>query len=814
MRTIGVGFVCTWFAGLLTLAVVVVGIIGALHARRKARSLPQAKSPMVPGNARRSGPLPARPPSPEAQAGRCPVCAAELPEDCPMGLCPECLLEGAMSQPQRVAAPGHPGGTAAYQGASAAPAVADLAALFPQLEITEFIGQGGMGAVYKARQIKLDRTVAVKILPAEWGRDPAFAERFAREARALARLSHPHIVAVHDFGETGGLFYLVMEFVDGANLRQLLECGRLQPEQALQIVPQVCEALQYAHEEDIVHRDIKPENILLDRRGQVKIADFGLAKLMRPSAAEFTLTGTRQVMGTLNYMSPEQRTRPQDVDHRADIYSLGVVFYEMLTGQLPLGRFAPPSDTGAVDQRLDEVVFHALEQDPAKRYQRVSEIKMDVEAIAGMAPQHVPSGSARIKAPSDLSEEIIRLRMTLPAAGLVVTALTILFQAIVLAGMGIIETYRFFAPPHYSTMPEEVFWFFFAAGALVVILVLGIMIRGAFSMMRLENHGLVMVAVILALLPFSYHVVIGWPVAGWCLWVLSRAEVREAFARNVYRSRRQRPPSGGVASRMRSALGGMLTLLVHRPTAAPASHNASHQAADAGSPQQRSTPAPRARLTNTDDAGHADAAPGSKRLLSPAVPISIGVLIVAVVFVVYLVASSSWQSARIDRRAASQIRTISADDTPLAFHRGSLSTVGLGDQQDQQLGDVLRAADQDYLKLEGRNTRVAMDGDKRIVTIAPFKQEVDTIEARVRSQINTLMLRQPYQIQERVLKLLALHGPYFPFGQEKVQILLQRTDDGFAWGLISNEAQGEPLLNHGPRLPKEYERFWPEAAKE
>ena len=194
----------------------------------------------------------------------------------------------------------------AYRGPSSAPPVADLAPLFPQLEILELIGQGGMGAVYKARQIKLDRLVAIKILPAEWGNDTAFAERFTREARALARLSHSHIVTIHDFGESGGLFYLVMEFVDGCNLRQLLGGGSLQPELALSLVPQICAALQYAHGEGVVHRDIKPENILLDQKGQVKIADFGLAKLTRKSAAEFTLTGTKQVMGTINYMAPEQ----------------------------------------------------------------------------------------------------------------------------------------------------------------------------------------------------------------------------------------------------------------------------------------------------------------------------------------------------------------------------------------------------------------------------------------------------------------------------------------------------------------------------
>src|SRR5712692_9194174 len=132
-----------------------------------------------------------------------------------------------------------------------------------------------MGAVYKARQPGLDRLVALKILPPDAGRDPAFAERFTREARALAKLNHPNIVGVYDFGQTDGQYYLIMEFVDGLNLRQVLRAGELKPQEALRIVPQICEALQFAHDEGIVHRDIKPENILLDKKGRVKIADFG-----------------------------------------------------------------------------------------------------------------------------------------------------------------------------------------------------------------------------------------------------------------------------------------------------------------------------------------------------------------------------------------------------------------------------------------------------------------------------------------------------------------------------------------------------------
>jgi tRNA A-37 threonylcarbamoyl transferase component Bud32 len=259
----------------------------------------------------------------------------------------------------------------------------ELAEHFPQLDILELVGHGGMGAVYKARQIALDRPVALKIIRPETADDPTFAERFAREARALAHLNHPNIVTVHDFGRAAGVYYLLMEYVDGVNLRQALHQEKLTPEQALTIVPQICEALEYAHHEGVVHRDIKPENVLLDRRGRVKIADFGLAKLVNQSATDLHLTGTRQVMGTPNYMSPEQMERPHEVDHRADIYSLGVVLYEMLTGELPIGRFEPPSKKVHVDVRLDEIVLRSLEKQPDRRYQYVGQLKTDVEAISG-----------------------------------------------------------------------------------------------------------------------------------------------------------------------------------------------------------------------------------------------------------------------------------------------------------------------------------------------------------------------------------------------------------------------------------------------
>ena len=190
---------------------------------------------------------------------------------------------------------------------------------------------------------------------------------------------------MHEFGQTDGWYYLVMEFVDGANLRRS-SAGRIPPGQALAIVPQICDALQFAHDEGIVHRDIKPENILVDPKGRVKITDFGIAKIIGATPDKVGLTGAQDILGTPHYMAPEQIEHPDQVDHRADIYSLGVVFYELLTGELPLGKFPPPSSKAPVDARFDPVVLRTLEKEPARRYQRASEVKTATEVIAGQPP--------------------------------------------------------------------------------------------------------------------------------------------------------------------------------------------------------------------------------------------------------------------------------------------------------------------------------------------------------------------------------------------------------------------------------------------
>ncbi len=265
--------------------------------------------------------------------------------------------------------------------------------MFPGFSEIRMLGRGGMGAVYQARQVSLDRQVALKILPSELSRDPSAAERFRREAKALARLNHPHIVAIHDFGETrGGSFYFVMERVDGPDLHQLIQKGPLPLPQALDIIRQICDALEFAHAQGFVHRDIKPSNILIDANGRVKVSDFGLAMLVNEKNSDEngpSPTLTRAMVGTPEYVAPEQRRGDADIDHRADLYSLGVMFYEMLTGSLPCGAFEPPSSRADIGRNVDRVVIRAMQAEPDKRYQQASDVRQDLHRVENFLPRNV-----------------------------------------------------------------------------------------------------------------------------------------------------------------------------------------------------------------------------------------------------------------------------------------------------------------------------------------------------------------------------------------------------------------------------------------
>jgi predicted Ser/Thr protein kinase len=346
----------------------------------------------------------------------CPKCGAALPSAATSGLCPRCLMAEAMLPTQADTAP-----------ASGAKILTpeQLAPHFPQLEILECLGRGGMGVVYKARQKSLGRLVALKLLAPERAQDAGFAERFAREAQALAALNHPHIVTVHDFGVVDAvaqrngdaaenapvphakMFFLLMEFVDGVNLRQAMKAGRFTPEQALAVVPPVCEALQYAHEHGIVHRDIKPENLLLDKEGRVKIADFGIAKMLG-SDADTAARDEGPQAGTPQYMAPEQKAH-RATDHRADIYSLGVVLYELLTGELPADKLQPPSRKVQIDVRLDEIVLRALEKSPELRYQTAGEFR--TQLVTMTSENQKPQASAATVPPISQGYEYKSKRM-------------------------------------------------------------------------------------------------------------------------------------------------------------------------------------------------------------------------------------------------------------------------------------------------------------------------------------------------------------------------------------------------------------------
>jgi tRNA A-37 threonylcarbamoyl transferase component Bud32 len=275
----------------------------------------------------------------------CRCCNAPIPAETQGSTCPECGCNFDA-----------PGFADTGEAPLTPPTPAELGPLFPGLEILEVAGQGGMGTIYKARQPQLDRTVALKILSPELGRDPAFAQRFSREAQALAKLNHSNIVSIFDFGQAGGFFYFLMEYVDGVTLRALIDQRQIHAEESLRVVIEICHALQYAHEEGIVHLDIKPSNILFDKKGRVKIADFGLAQLI----------GKRG-----------QGDGRQQPDHRGDGHSHvhgagtsgaanegGPAGGHLRPGGGALrnahrancrgNRFAPPSFKAGVDPRLDQ----------------------------------------------------------------------------------------------------------------------------------------------------------------------------------------------------------------------------------------------------------------------------------------------------------------------------------------------------------------------------------------------------------------------------------------------------------------------------
>ena len=320
---------------------------------------------------------------------------------------PEARSDGAVARTPTQAAGGKISESCAKAMLSAAspslgaewspPSPGELQRGLSHYEVLSLIARGGMGAIYKGRHLRLDRLVAIKVLPPE-GNNHAmnFAERFKQEARAMAQFSHPCIVPVYDAGETwDGLLYFVMEFVEGANVDQMIAArGKLPQGEAARIAAAVCEALAYAHGRGVIHRDIKPSNVIVNKEEQVKVADFGLAKL--PPAVSTTVTTANVNIGTLGFMAPEAFTPGIAVDHRADIYAVGAMLYQMLTGKLPQGVFDLPSKlVPGLDVRFDRIIARAMKADRDARYSSAAELRAEIAPmIPGQAAAPRRSGAA------------------------------------------------------------------------------------------------------------------------------------------------------------------------------------------------------------------------------------------------------------------------------------------------------------------------------------------------------------------------------------------------------------------------------------
>ena len=331
-------------------------------------------------------------------------------------------------------------------------------------ELDGVVGRGGMAEVYRARDIRLDRVVAVKTLRDDLARDQTFQARFRREAQSAASLNHPSIVAVYDTGEdTAGpthVPYIVMEYVDGRTLRDLLrDDRRLLPERALEITDGVLRALDYSHRNGIIHRDIKPGNVMLTRTGEVKVMDFGIARAVSDSQA--TMTQTAQVIGTAQYLSPEQ-ARGERVDSRSDLYSTGCLLYELLTGRPPFLGDSPvaiayqhvrenPIPPSRLDPEIppwaDSIVLKAMAKDPGQRYQTAGEMRTDIQRALSGVPVAAPRTAAYGAA----------------AMGATMTA----------SPTRAIPGYEYGPPEDYPPERRRRTWWWWVAGALLVLAVIG-----------------------------------------------------------------------------------------------------------------------------------------------------------------------------------------------------------------------------------------------------------------------------------------------------------------------------------------------------
>jgi predicted Ser/Thr protein kinase len=803
----------------------------------------------------------------------CPMCGSKLPVDAPAGLCPQCLLKQGFESGVGDSASRSP----TVIGAGFVPPAPDeLAKDFPQLEILELIGKGGMGAVYKARQPALDRIVALKILPPEVGTDPAFAERFTREARALAKLSLQNIVAVYDFGKTSvpdadgvrdasrdGLYYFLMEYVDGANLRQLIKAGETKPAEALAIVPQICEALEFAHGEGVVHRDIKPENILVDQRGRVKIADFGLAKLLRSEPVGVTLTQAGQVMGTWYYMAPEQIERPLEVDHRADIYSLGVVFYEMLTGHVPTGRFEPPSTQAQIDVRLDEVVLRALEREPARRYQHASDVKTEVESICGMphAVRQGPLDEAAGQGPPSKQQQTRG-----PGLGLVITGI-LNWLAIPLV-MWILT--------YFATEQDGPPLIILAMLALTAPLASSLILAAGFLMMRQRAWWLCVVGSVLAPIITPGNL-IGLPIGIWALVVLSQRDVREAFRRRPSNGDAGDANGGPASTAPAGTVNGFLSVPnVPTVNTVPSVRESSHPIRDfqikpqpgfarwVGIPMLAIVAtwlaaALIATLADRSGDGVGILVLGSGVAL---IPVAFFVLtlywalrrrdvllaVIACLFFVLYVAGGLWwvlyydegvppealdrSGEKLAQPAFQPVAKWTLEPQGPALTDVFASSMKLTPRQRTQVDRILQESHRDYTRLLKQHTRKTRNADGHlIVTVTPFPREIARFEEKMWEKLDPLLDKEQQNLLRLNLPLRPKRlrrGTYrgdsladrgiFGFGGDRFELEIWKVGEWYHWrtrdpAIISNWPPGgvsEQKYIRGPAVPDAFRQWWNE----
>src|SRR6267142_502693 len=261
-------------------------------------------------------------------------------------------------------------------------------------QILQTLGEGGMGAVYQAKDLELERLVALKVIRPDLAKNPAIIDRFKQELLLSQRVTHRNVIRIYDLGEGDGVKFITMEFIEGQDLRSLIhERKKVAPEEAVEVMEQVCLALDAAHSVNVIHRDLKPQNIMRDKTGRILVMDFGLARTVEGEG----MTQTGALVGTMEYMSPEQALG-KDLDQRSDLFTLGLIFYELLTGKMPYKadsvvasllkrtqeRAAPVSEHDAtIPQTLSNIVSRCLEREPAQRYQTSKELLADLEAWQG-----------------------------------------------------------------------------------------------------------------------------------------------------------------------------------------------------------------------------------------------------------------------------------------------------------------------------------------------------------------------------------------------------------------------------------------------